>query len=200
MADGFLGRWSQRKLAARRANETEKVPEALVHPEQAAIQSESSGVSAPSPSGSAKPGQPPVETASPPKPAPTLEDVQNLGSDGDYAPFAARDVAPEVRNAAMKKLFTDPHFQLMDRLDIYIDDYSLPSPLSPELLQKMVSAQFLKLVQTPDEADDVAQTSGQLMTPEVAAAVPKSAQAVRIGDEPGAAGHGDDPTINSGCP
>ena len=43
--------------------------------------------------------------------------------------FAARDVSPEVKNAAMKKLFTDPRYNVMDGLDVYIDDYSKPDPI-----------------------------------------------------------------------
>ena len=37
-----------------------------------------------------------------------LQDAQSLSIDSDFKPFASRAVAPEVRNAAMKKLFTDP--------------------------------------------------------------------------------------------
>jgi hypothetical protein len=36
-----------------------------------------------------------------------------------------------VRNAALKKLFTDPHFNVMDGLDVYIDDYGKPDPCRP---------------------------------------------------------------------
>ena len=43
-----------------------------------------------------------------PTPLPTLQDAQSLSIDSDFKPFASRAVAPEVRNAAMKKLFTDP--------------------------------------------------------------------------------------------
>ena len=50
----------------------------------------------------------------------------------------------------MKKLFADPHFNVMDGLDIYIDDYSKPSPLSKAQMAKMVGAQFLKLVDDPN--------------------------------------------------
>lgn len=63
----------------------------------------------------------------------------------------ARDVAPDVRNAAMKKLFTDPHYNVMDQLDIYIDDYSKPDPLPQAMLRQMVGAQFLNLFE--DEAN-----------------------------------------------
>jgi hypothetical protein len=54
----------------------------------------------------------------------------------------ARGVTTDVRNAAVKKLFADPHFNVMDRLDIYIDDYSQPDPLPAAMLRQMVSARF----------------------------------------------------------
>jgi hypothetical protein len=74
-----------------------------------------------------------------------LEDVKALNADSSFAPFVSRDVAPEVRNAAMKKLFTDPHYNVMDRLDIYIEDYSMADPMPVGMLQKMASAKFLNL-------------------------------------------------------
>jgi hypothetical protein len=78
---------------------------------------------------------------------PTLADVAELTPESDFRPFVARHVVPAVKNAAFKKLFADPHFNIMDGLDIYIDDYSQPSPLLPEDLQQMVAAKFMKLVQ-----------------------------------------------------
>lgn len=78
---------------------------------------------------------------------PTLEDVAGLQADSDFRPFVSRGIAPAIKNAAMKKLFADPHFNVMDGLDIYIDDYSIPSPLSEQDLKKMVAAQFIKLVE-----------------------------------------------------
>jgi len=78
-------------------------------------------------------------------PPPSMQDVAALNADSDFKPFIARTVAPEVRNAAMKKLFSDPHFNLMDGLDIYIDDYSIPDPLPASMLRKMASAQFMNL-------------------------------------------------------
>jgi hypothetical protein len=65
-------------------------------------------------------------------------------------------VAPEVRNAAMKKLFTDPHYNVMDGLDIYIDDYSLPSPMPESMLRQMASAKFLKLFEEDDKIQPAA--------------------------------------------
>lgn len=88
-----------------------------------------------------------LATAPEPARAPVLnlEDVQRLTAESNFAPFVARSVTPEVRNAAMKKLFTDPHYNVMDRLDIYIDDYSKPDPLPESMLRQMVGAKFLKL-------------------------------------------------------
>ena len=68
----------------------------------------------------------------------------------------ARGVTPDVKNAAMKKLFTDPHFNVMDRMDIYIDDYSQPDPLPMAMLRQMTSAKTLNLFN--DEPEDVVET------------------------------------------
>ena len=77
--------------------------------------------------------------------------MKALTIDSDFKPFVARSVAPEVRNAAFKKLFADPHFNVMDGLDIYIDDYTQPDPLPASMLKQMASAKFLRLVEDEPE-------------------------------------------------
>ena len=141
MAEGFLGRWSQRKRAVRegKALELDELPQVPVAKPLSVLTPPVAPVPAP--------------PATPLPPPPSLEDVQQLTTESDFKPFAARNVAPEVRNAAMKKLFSDPHYNVMDRLDTYIDDYSKPDPLPESMLRKMVSAKFLKLFddeKTPD--------------------------------------------------
>lgn len=79
----------------------------------------------------------------PDKPPPTLEDVAQLTPDSDFKPFVARGVDENVRRSAMKKLFSDPQFNVMDGLDIYIDDYSKFEPLTPAMLAMMNHAQAL---------------------------------------------------------
>jgi hypothetical protein len=71
--------------------------------------------------------------------------VAALTPESDYARFVAREVTPEVRNAALKKLFSDPHFNVMDGLDTYIEDYGIPNPIPPEMLRLMSQTQFLGL-------------------------------------------------------
>lgn len=141
MADGFLGRWSQRKQDAREGRplqEPELAPAPPIQPTVAGSRPQGTDAQtavAPVP---AAPSPPAVEP-----PPPTLADAQALTKDSDFKPFVARSVAPEVRNAAMKKLFADPHFNVMDGLDIYVGDYSTPDPLPASMLRQMASAQFL---------------------------------------------------------
>ena len=93
--------------------------------------------------------------------APTLADVAALSTQSDYSRFMAQGVTPEVKNAALKKLFTDPHFNLMDGLDTYIDDYGKPDPLPAGMLRQMVQSQLLGLFDVEKEGDaaDTAQAA-----------------------------------------
>ena len=68
------------------------------------------------------------------EPLPTLDDVARLSADSDYSRFVSKSIDQTVRRAALKKLFSDPHFNVMDGLDIYIDDYNKVSPLTPAML------------------------------------------------------------------
>lgn len=91
--------------------------------------------------------------AAPEPPALSLEDVKLLTKDSDFKPFMAKDVGADVRNAAMKKLFADPHFNIMDGLDIYIDDYSKSDPIPEAMLRAMTSSKFLKLFDDKEDKD-----------------------------------------------
>jgi hypothetical protein len=160
MVDGFLGRWSQRKQAERAGlpldEPTALAPPTVVvhqHDKQDDKQDDKQEVSqAAKPAGSASAAPDPAAPA-PAAELPSLEDAARLSTESDFRPYMSRGVAPEVRNAAMKKLFADPHFNVMDRLDIYIDDYSLPDPLPASMLRQMASAQFLKLFDDDNEAE-----------------------------------------------
>jgi hypothetical protein len=137
-ADGFLSRWSRRKLDVREGNAVEaeppvtEVPAAQVAP--------------------AVPVAPAVETE-PAPPPPTLEDVKSLTPESDFARFIQQDVAPDVKNAALKKLFADPRYNVRDMMDVYADDYSQPDPIPESMLKQLVVAQALKLFE--ENADDV---------------------------------------------
>lgn len=155
--DSFFSRWSRRKTLERSGTPLpEPVPEPGGRtPPAAPAAAGTVGVppTVPVPPAPALPGagtEPP-----PPEPAlPTLDDVAQLTPQSDFKPFVARAVDPQVRNAAMKTLFSDPHFNVMDGLDIYIDDYAKPDPLPLALARKLTSAQFMKVFDAPEEAPE----------------------------------------------
>ena len=76
-------------------------------------------------------------------PPPTLEDVAALGHDADFSRFVKPGVEETVRRSAMKKLFTDPHFNVMDGLDIYIGDYNTFEPIPAAMLAMLTHAKPL---------------------------------------------------------
>ena len=112
--DNFISRWSKRKIAARTGK----------------------GVEEPAPP-QAKPVIP-VETGIPPEAeAPPLPPVESLTPESDFTPFMKAEVDPGIKREALKTLFRDPRFNVMDGLDVYIDDYSKPDPLPPEWLGQL---------------------------------------------------------------
>lgn len=143
---GFLGRWARRKTdAAQGKPMVEAVPPVPVPVAAAPVVSLPGRVeSLPAPA---------TDGAPEPEKILSLDDVKLLNKDSDFKPFMAGNVGPEVRNAAMKKLFADPHFNIMDGLDIYIDDYSKPDPIPESMLRQMTSSKFLKLFDAEEDAD-----------------------------------------------
>jgi Protein of unknown function (DUF3306) len=142
---GFLSRWSRRKTDVRQGRSLEEPapssPSALASNKA----SPTSAVTPAVPTAALGTTSTPQTSATAADPAPTLADAQQLTPASDFTSFMARGVAPDVKNAAMKKLFTDPHFNVMDRMDIYIDDYSQSDPLPIAMLRQMTSAKTLNL-------------------------------------------------------
>ena len=104
---------------------------------------------------------------------PTLDDVAKLHKDSDFSTFVSADVGDDVHHAAMKKLFSDPHYNIMDGLDIYIDDYSKEDPLPAGMLEKMVQSSMLGLFKKVEEKlPDIVLTENQTNL-EVNEATPK---------------------------
>ena len=144
-ADGFLGRWARRKNDALQGKPLDE-PVPVVLPAPLPITAANAVV---------VPQAPPATEAVPePVRELSLDDAKLLTKDSDFKPFMASNVGPEVRNAAMKKLFADPHFNVMDGLDIYIDDYSISEPIPESMLRQMTSAKFLKIFDDEEEDDE----------------------------------------------
>lgn len=157
--DGFLSRWARRKAQAKAgvAPPEEPAEEAVV------------------PANAGTPEHAPAVVDhgvraddAPPPPPPTLEDAAALGPGDDIQRFVAPQVDESVKRAALKKLFADPHFNLMDGLDTYIEDYGKPDPIPESMLRQMVQSRALGLF-ADEESDPKASTDG-----EEALAVPQS--------------------------
>jgi hypothetical protein len=135
-ADTFLGRWSRRKVAVRRGEAPPEPP-----------------VPAPAPAPT------PTPAVTPPRaePAPELPALDTLkGLESEYEAFMHPEVDPATRTAALKKLFGDPHFNTMDRLDVYIDDYSIPDPIPTAMLKTISAARTLGLFEDDEKKQEAA--------------------------------------------
>jgi hypothetical protein len=72
--------------------------------------------------------------------SPELPSLDSLNFDSDFGAFMRAKVDEGVRRAALKKLFSDPRFNVMDGLDVYIDDYSKEDPIPPGMLAQLQHA------------------------------------------------------------
>jgi hypothetical protein len=119
---GFsLRRWSQRKLDAARA-EPAVAPAADVP-------------AAPVATAPAARALTPV--------APELPPIESLTPESEFAAFFKPEVDEMVKRAALKQLFCDPRFNVMDGLDIYIDDYTKADPIPADVLKQLVHARYI---------------------------------------------------------
>jgi hypothetical protein len=135
-----LRRWSQRKFEAAREKNSPAAPANSVAP--------SATVAGPAPVDVASPpaARAPVDVAPPvaaPVSAATLPPVESLTADSDFTPFFQPKVGEALKRQALKQLLRDPRFNVMDGLDIYVGDYSLPDPISPDIVKQMVQGRYI---------------------------------------------------------
>ena len=147
----FLSRWSRRKVDAATQDQAGAAP-ALRPAPLPVMPSTSTGAAASEKSPETPHPEPTLPSGSQVKTQ--LPSIESLTHDADFSPFMAGDVDPGLRNQAMKKLFSNPHYQFaqMDKLDIYIDDYSQPDPIPMEMLRQMNQAKSLLLFDDEEEA------------------------------------------------
>ena len=147
--DGFLSRWSRRKVQGQRGEAPVAEAAAPADAPAPVVAAVPAAVSIKAPTAAA-----PAEAAPPAAPQPTMDDVALLTRASDYSRFVASGVDEGVKRAAMKKLFADPHFNVMDGLDVYIEDYGATTPILPSELRQMAQAKFLGLFDDEEEQRD----------------------------------------------
>jgi hypothetical protein len=145
----FLSRWSRRKLETK-----EDAPAGVANaPETRTV----------------APAVPLAPAAEPPLPEPAAPDTP------EYRELFDPQVDETLRRTALKKLFSDPHFNVMDGLDTYIDDYSKPDPIPEVVLRQLNQAKDLFLFDSEEQpganaSDEVSVAAGEAEIPRSVAA------------------------------
>jgi len=124
-----LSRWSRRKLAA--------------------------AAEAPAPAPASAPAVVPAPATAPgvltPSAALELPPVESLTFDSDFTAFLQPGVDDELKRAALKQLFRDPRFNIMDGLDTYIGDYTKADPIPPDIVADLLKRGFGSMSETGQE-------------------------------------------------
>ena len=157
----FLSRWSRRKLEA-----NENSPSALPAAELPA----------------AAPAAPPAPATEPAAPG------SPQGISSEYREFFDPQVDEKLRHTALRKLFSDPHFNVMDGLDTYIDDYSIPDPIPAAMLRQLNQAKALFLFDDEKKTVEGAGNEASAASAGAAAASPVEAANTTTLPSPAAAG------------
>lgn len=132
----FLERWSRLKRRGDSAPASAGVASDEIAPgEEAAAPAEGS---LPAEAGEPHPGAARgADALSGPAAAASLPPIETLDLDADFTGFLKKEVGEPLRRAALRKLFSDPHFNRMDGLDTYIGDYSAADPIPPDIMKRL---------------------------------------------------------------
>jgi len=76
-------------------------------------------------------------------PPPALPPVDQLTPESDFSGFMHPKVEDALRRVALKKLFSDPHFNIPDPYEAYSGDWTVGEPISEEMLATLNQARTL---------------------------------------------------------
>ena len=93
---------------------------------------------------------------SPAAPVPPLD---SLTPESDFAAFMNPKVKEELRRLALKKLFSDPHFNIPDPFEPYSGDWTVGEPIPKELLATLYQAQSVLFTEQEKKPDAEPQAS-----------------------------------------
>lgn len=131
--EGFLSRWSRLK--------TEQPPAAPVAVAPAPLSTKGDVDSEP----------------------PLLPQIEELSLESDFRGFFHPKVDENVRRAALRKLFSDPHFNVMDGLDVYIEDYSKTEPIPAAMMAGLKQAErILRWAEGKEEEGETAENGTRI--------------------------------------
>ncbi len=198
--ESFLARWSRRKREVERKAEPPADSVTAAAPPATTLTARAEEVTEPTFASAAAQAPEPAPTAE--APLPPIDSLDGVRS--DYQAFFQTHVSEDLRRAALKKLFADPHFNQMDMLDVYVDDYTQFEPLTAAMRLRMPSARDFLLdseratldaaekalgtspgvvAETPDACADSAAVSASTPTAESVEATP-TGRVAPIADAP----------------
>jgi len=160
--EDFLARWSRVKNAARAEEKpAEPKPPAAAPAQTAAATGRGAAV-------------PPSEAQ---VPLPSIDSLKGLAS--EYAGFLKPGVSEDLKRAALKKLFSDPHFEAFERFEAYCEDYTRGEPIPAAMLRTLAHAKRLlfdeEKKEPPKETPRVADEPAAQSLPQPAKAQPQEA-------------------------
>ena len=74
------------------------------------------------------------------EPMPALPPVEQLKPDSDFKPFMDPRTDKGIRREALKKLFSDAHFNVPDPFEPYSRDFTAEDPIPEEMLKTLEHA------------------------------------------------------------
>lgn len=184
--ENFLSRWARLKRESRERAPGELAepaqrpdPEAQADAQQAAVQPEA-------------PSHPPDSrdaTSASDESPPVLPSLDSLTAESDFAAFMSAKVSPEMRRLALRKMFQNPKYAVVDALDPYRADYGAYTPLGDIITSDMKFHAERLLRRELEKAAEAAEAAGNA-PPESAPAVAGTAPADPV--SPADAAHGPD--------
>jgi hypothetical protein len=117
--------------------------------------------------------QPPAQADAPP---PELPPIDSLTPESDFSAFMHAQVDEKLRRAALKKLFSDPAFNVVDGLDDYAEDFTKLEALAEGAAAGLEHAKRTLLGRDPDapapQATDTVEEASTADAGEAAPAAP----------------------------
>jgi hypothetical protein len=93
--------------------------------------------------------------------APALPSVESLTPESDFTDFMHPKVKEELRRLALKKLFSDPHFNLPDPFEAYSGDWTGGEAMTPEFLATLNQARTVLFTEEEKKAADERETAAK---------------------------------------
>jgi len=88
---------------------------------------------------------------------PELPPVESLTSESDFRGFMHPKVGDALRRVALKKLFSDPHFNVEDPFEAYSGDWTGGEPIPPEMLATLKHARSVLFREEDEEKQRLAE-------------------------------------------